>query len=311
MLIEGNNISIDRTNPDAPVISATAGGSVGPTIDLPKNDAPGVPALNNVRLFGRFVAGRMLPAFVGPSGLDSSIQPFIARNKIAWANPTGNGTTISTMGITLSATGTATGANVATTNIHTAMRRIEYAVATAAATAVAGFRSAALQFFIGGPGVPFGGFMFITRFGPSRGVAANATRRMFMGMSSITGAPTDVNPSTAMTNCIGVCCDAGDTNWHFVHRAGTAAASKVDTGFSKLTNDNSTMYELVIFTPPSSTEVYMSFTNLATGAVVEYSSSSNMPAANQLLAPSGYASVGGVSSVIGISLASMYIETDY
>lgn len=56
---------------------------------------------------------------------------------VAWSRPQGNGTVISTMGLTLTATGTATAANVAVTNIHTMMRRLDYLVTTAAATAVA------------------------------------------------------------------------------------------------------------------------------------------------------------------------------
>jgi len=253
----------------------------------------------------------VLPAYVGPSGLDSALQPLVARNKIAWANPVGNANTLQVMGITLAATGTATAANVATTNIHTAMRRLEYAVTTAATGAVAGFRTTTLQYHRGAAATPYGGFFAVCRFGRSRGAAANGTLRGWCGFGSITSAPTDVDPSTTRTNAIGVCCDAADTNWHIVHRAGTATATKVDTGIPKVVADTSEMYELAAFTSPQDPDVHIVFTRLSDGVSFAVDTSANIPAETQLLAFSGYHSVGGTSSVIGISLASLYIETDY
>lgn len=279
-------------------------------LDLVNNAAPGSPATDTVRVFGKKIAGRMVPAFVGPSGLMTSIQPMLAMNKVAWANPNGNSTTLGVMGIALSATGTATAANVATTNIHTAQRRLEYAVTTAAATAVAGWRDTAAKYFMGT--APLGGFFFVCRFGPSRGNAANSTKRMFVGFSSLTGAPTDVQPSSTETNAIGIGCDSGDANFQFIHRNGSAAATKIDLGtpFAKATSDNSTAYELAMFCPPGGTTVQWMVTNLGTGDVVTGTASTNLPASSTLLAPRGWISVGGTSSVIGISLIGLYIETD-
>lgn len=279
-------------------------------LDLTDNAAPGTPAADTVRVFGRKIAGRMLPVFMGPSGLDSALQPMLARNKVAWANAVGNSTTLSVMGIALSATGTATSATVAVTNVHTAQRRLEYAVTTAAASAVAGWRDTGAKYFRGT--APLGGFFFVCRFGPSRGSAANATKRMFVGLSSLTAAPTDVDPSTNVTNALGVGCDAADSNFHFIHRTGTGTATKVDlgSGFAKATADNTTAYELAMFCAPGGTSVFWAVTNLDTGEVVQGEASTTLPASTTLLAPRGYMSVGGTSSVIGISLVSLYIETD-
>lgn len=279
-------------------------------LDLVNNAAPGSPATDTVRVFGKKVGGRMLPAFIGPSGLMTSIQPMLAMNKVAWASPNGNSTTISQVGIALSATGTATAANVATTNVHTAQRRLEYAVTTAAATAVAGFRSAAAQFFRGT--APLGGFFYVCRFGPSRGAAANATKRMFVGLSSLTAAPTDVEPSTTETNAIGVGCDAANANLQIIHRTGSGAATKIDLGssFAKSASDNTQAFELCLFCAPGGSSVTYAVTNMATGDVATGTISTSLPASTTLLAPRGWISVGGTSSVIGISLIGLYIETD-
>lgn len=273
---------------------------------------PAVPSASRVGLFGRAVAGRVLPAFIGPSGLDSAIQSLIARNKVSWATANGNSTTLSANGIALTATGTATAANVATTNLHTMLKRLEYAVTVAATTAVAGWRSSVAQFKVGATGSKLGGFFYVVRFGPSRGVAADSTRRFFVGLSSLTGAPTDVNPSTTETNAIGVGCDSTDTNWQIIHRTASGAATKIDTGIPKTAADNTEAYELALFSAPNqSTAVGYMFTDLTDDVVASGTITTNLPASSTLLAPRGWSSVGGTNSVIGISLASLYLETDY
>lgn len=277
---------------------------------------PGVlPEPNNVKLFIRNLATRLLPAFVGPSGLDSALQPLLARNKIAWFNPPGNATTVQTIGMAApTATGVATAASVGTGNIHLAMRRLEYAVTTAATTAVAGLRVAAAQYHIGASSTPFGGFTVVLRFGPSRGVAADATRRFFGGMTSNTGAPTDVDPTagTVWANMIAVVADAADVNYHIAHRTGTGAVTKVNTGIPKAAADATEMYELALFTAPTGTTVVgYQFSRLSDGLSFSGVITSNLPAATQLLTWQIWTSVGGTSSVVGTAAASAYLETDF
>ena len=275
---------------------------------------PTTAAAGGVVMGARTIGNKILPAFVGPSGLDSALQPFIARNKIGLFIPPGNATTAQTLGMNVTGTGTATAANVATTNIHTAMRRLEYAVTTAATTAVVGLRSGVLQYWIGGSGSQLGGFHFVSRFGPSRGSASNVTRRFFAGFTSNTGAPTDVNVSTtaAWANLIGVGCDSTDANWQVMHRNGTAATTKIDTGIPKSYTDATEMFDIAIFAPPNGGgPVGILFTRLSDGATFSTNITTNLPAATQLLNWQLFSSVGGTSSVMGISVASVYIETDF
>jgi hypothetical protein len=279
---------------------------------LTAHEPGNVPIAGSLKLFGRSIAGRLLPACVGPSGLDSALQPLLARNKVGWLNYPGNATTVQSLGLVASVTGTATAVNVATTNIHTVMRRLEYAVTTASTSAVAGIRAAPLQQHIGSPDTPYGGFTWIARFGPSRGAASNATRRFWAGMTSITAAPTDVNPSTWAANGIGVGADAGDTNWQIMHRTGTGTMTKVDTGIPKAYADTSEMFELAIFTAPTGTPtVTVQLTRLSDGLNFIHTITTNLPAATQLLTWQIWTSVGGTSSVVGVAISSVYIETDY
>lgn len=278
-------------------------------IGLPLVVTPTMPAADTVALFGRKVAGRMLPAYIGPSGLDSVVQSYLARNKIGWIQPNGNATTISSVGLVATATGTATTANVATTNQHTWMRRLDYLVTTAATTAVAGFRSSAAQFGRGNA-AGVGGFTMVCRFGPATGVATS-TNRCFVGMMNSTAAPTDVNPST-LVNMFGFGWDAADTNIQFFNNDASGTATKTDLGatFPRPTSDRANVYEVALFCAPNGSTIGYQFTNLSTGDTVSGSVTTDIPGTTTLLAPKGYMSVGGTSSVIGIALMSLYVESD-
>ncbi len=280
-------------------------------LDLPAETVT-APAANNVRLFGRKVGGRMMPAFKGPSGLDSSLQPHIARNKIALWSPAGNSTTVPQIGMASSSAGTATSANVATTNVHTAMRRLDYLVTTAATTAVAALLSAATaanHFFRGT--APLGGFHIVLRFGGATGMAT-ATHRFFAGMTSGTTAVSDSEPNSR-SGIIGVGYGSADSNWKLMHKTASGAATEIDLGasFPRQTADRSKMYELVLFCVSGGTSVFYEFTDLGTGAVASGEITTNLPASTTLLKWMIAASVGGTSSLIGISVASAYSETDY
>lgn len=280
-------------------------------MDLPLIAAPAAPPADTARMFMREIANRAMIAYTGPSGLDTSLQPHFGRNKNAIWSPAGNSTTITAIGAAaLTAVGTATAANVATTNRHTYQKRLEYLVTTAATTAVAGFRYAAAQWTVGGPSAGDGGFHMICRWGPATGVGTT-TNRAFVGMGP-TAAPTDVEPST-ITNMIGMGWDAADTNIQLMYR-GAGAVTKVDLGasFPVPTADRTKAYEIALFSPPGTTQsVGYEVTDLATGAVATGTITTNLPSTTTLLAPRGWMSVGGTSSVIGLALMSLYIETDY
>lgn len=278
----------------------------------PRVETPPVPDADHVALFARKNSARMLPGYIGPSGLSSSLQPFLGGNKVGFITVVGNGTTIHNIGLSLTTAGTATAVNVARTSFATLLRRMEWAITTAATSAIASFRSGSgAQYFLGRAADQLGGFHFVIRFGRGRGAAANATLRAFTGMTSILSAPTDANPSTQITNAIGVGCDAADTNYQIIHRNGSAAATMVDTGIAKSASDNAEMYELALFAPPGQDDkVHYRFTRLNDGVFFEGEINSNLPIYTTALAPMGFYSVGGTSSVIGYIASTIYIETD-
>jgi hypothetical protein len=279
-------------------------------LTLPLNAAPATPAADKLLLFGRKIGGRMLPAFIGPSGLDTTIQPHLARNKVLLAQGSGNSATPTYLSTALTAVGTATAKNWASTNLYTSMRGVDYLVTVAATTAVAGFRSAAAQFWFGNA-AGLGGFFYLCRWGPATGTSV-ANHRAFCGMRNVVTAPTDVNPSTYL-NMFGMGWDLGDTAIQFMQNAGSGTATRTSLGasFPVPTVNNTSVYELAMFCATNTTTVYYEVTNLTTGATATGSVNTNLPATTTAFSPMAYHSVGGTSSVVGLTLFSLYVETDY
>lgn len=276
---------------------------------LPSIATPSTPAADGINLFARKVGGRNMPAFVGPSGVDSSLQPYLARNKVSLWIASGNATTISVVGgPALTPSGTATAANVALTNLHTMMRRLEYLVTVAATNAIAGWRINAGQ-FARGNAAKLGGFHLVCRWGPATGVSV-ATTRAFVGIRASTSAPTDVNPST-LVSMIGMGWDAADTNIQLMHNDASGTATKIDTGIPRPTADRTSVYEIALFCAPNASNISYEVTDLVNDTVFSGVASTDLPANNILLTHLAYLSVGGTSSVIGMALMSLYLETDY
>lgn len=264
-------------------------------------------------MFGRSVAGRILPAIIGPSGLDTSLQPHLGRNRIAWMASPGNTNTLSSFGIIPANTGTLTAKNWASTNRYTKMRGIEYLITTAVANAVVGFRGSAVQYTVGSNAAGDGGFHFVCRWGPSTGVGV-VTNRAFLGMRNSTAAPTDVNPST-LTNICGMGWDDAETNIQFMFNDASGVATKIDLGtsFPVPTADRTEVYEIAMFSPPGTTQsVTYEITNLNTGAVATGTVTTDLPPTTTALNPYAYMSTGTATvNVIGMCLFGLFIETDY
>ena len=291
---------------------AVDAGIEGGQLRLPAIATPAAPAAGGVKLFGRSVGGRVMPAFVGPSGLDSSLQPHLGRNRVGIARPVGNNTAMHVQGMLVAAVGTATTAGVTTTNRHSRMARLEYLVTTASASAVVGFRANNLQWTLGASTAGDGGFHMIYRWAPATGVAT-ATHRAFAGMRGAVTAPTDVDPSS-LSNLCGMGYDAGDANLQFLHNDASGTASKIDLGaaFAKPTTDRTAVYEIALFAPPGVTQVLgYEVTDLVSGAVASGTVTTDLPGTSQLLAPYSYVSVGGTSSVIGMAVMGLTIESDF
>lgn len=307
MVVDVSDTAMDASGTNKKITKSNA--SVTLLTEIPES-SPSTPAANTLTVFNRDVGGRQMLAMVGPSGLDSALQPTLARNAVCFVFPYGNATTLSSNRMTLTATGTATAASVAVTNLHTMMKRLDYLVTAPTTSAVAGWRYNQACFALGND-AKIGGFHYVCRWGPATGVSTS-TNRAFVGMRGSTSAPTDVQPSS-LTNIVGMAWDAADSNIQIMHNDGSGTATKVDLGgsFPVPTTDRAHVYEIVLFSAPNSGVVSYQVTDLVTDATTSGTISTDLPSGSTLLTPLGYMSVGGTSSVIGAALMGLYIETDY
>lgn len=271
---------------------------------------PSAPDEDTIKIYNSSVGGRPLLSIKPEVGSLYNLQPFLGRRRVQRVTANGDGTTVTSDGTTLGTVGTATTAATATTNLHTASKRVELAVTVASTSAVAGFRTAALQHFMGTS--TFGGYYLVITYGPSRGVTT-ATHRSFAGMWGSGSAPTDVDPST-LTDMVGFGYDDDDVNIQFMHNNASGTATKVNLGasFPKPSADTTKVYEGIIYCPAGGPDIYYQFTDLTTGVSTAVGSvASEIPASTTLVRPVVYNSVGGTNSVIGVSLMNLYLESSY
>lgn len=262
---------------------------------------PSVPTTGST-LFSR-TAARTLPAFIGPAGVDSSLQPHIGANKAAWFQCTGNATTVVTPGITLTAIGTATAANWANTNLLTNSRRLSY-ISAATAGSAGGWREAVLKYSMGSTG--WGGFHIMARVGF---LTLPAGYRQFIGLYSSTAVIGNVDPSTLLNMC-GLGKDTADTNLQFMHNDGTGTANKIDTGLALAVND---VIDFRMFSASGSGKIFFSLQKLNGGGALINSDtgvSTDVPSATTGLAIHNWCNNGATASAIDPHWMNYYIETD-
>lgn len=276
---------------------------------------PGAAPAGRMRLYSKAIAGRMLPRFVGPAGMESYIQPFLARNKIGYWCPPGNATTApGVLGYTAhTAAGTATARNVATTNLFSRMRRLGY-VSAATAGSLAGARVPVAQVTLA-DGAGAGGFFKVVRWGISDAVLQTVART-FVGVSSSVAAPTNVNPAT-LTNSIGMGHAEGASTMSLYY-GGSTAQAPIDLGANFPANTTNTdAYELALFAPPSSTGLSWEVTRLntghvAAGTIANTNPGVTLPTSTTLLTYlQAWRSNNTAAAAVGLDIMSDYIETDY
>ncbi len=270
---------------------------------------PAAPSAGNVILMARTAAGRARLAQRGPSGALKPVQESLAFTRVFDQMAVPNTATYTFTGHPqVTSVGTASSVAVATTNRNTQEPKVEHLVTTPSTSAVAGFRTSSSQNqYFRGANANQGGFYMVCRWGPATGVTIS-THRCFVGL--IPGfTPTDVEPSTLVNMC-GMGWDAADANIQFMHNDGSGTATKIDTGIAVPTVDRTSLYDIEIFCAPNGGEVFFRLVDIVNGTVFSASATTNLPVNTTLMAPHGWMSVGGTSSVIGIAMARVRIETD-
>ncbi|MCB1339332.1 MAG: DUF2793 domain-containing protein, partial [Maritimibacter sp.] len=257
-------------------------------------------------LYARARAGAGWLDVQRPSGRFFPLQPHFGVNRIATWAPSSS-TTVNSTGMPRAAVGTVSTPGLATTNLSTSMRRWRL---TSAATAdsVADERANGWVCWRGNA-EGLGGFTYVNRFSLA---TLQSTGMGFFGLYGATGALATTLALSAVVNCIGIGFQRGThTNWQLVQNDGSGAPTLTGLGGSFPVNSTTNVMTLTLVAAPNGSDVGVRIVEEVSGAVVEFTIDTDIPAATQLLSPRNYMNNGGTAAAVAFDCSGVYVETDY
>ncbi|HUO50790.1 MAG TPA: hypothetical protein VMU25_04480 [Candidatus Paceibacterota bacterium] len=278
-------------------------------IELATTSDPTTPPAGQLDIYAKDIAGRILPKWIGPSGVDTPIQANLGFNRVAILMPAG-GTTCSTavggFGTTfVTNSGTCANPAPATTNFKSATVRTTFSTGTTAGT-VAYSRPGRLQVWRGNA-AGLGGFFFTIRFGLNTLASGN---RAFVGLTDTAGNPTNVDPTTSTTpGKIGMAINTTTGNWQFVTNITGTAPTVTDLGTSFPVNTTD-LFELILFSQQNGSAINYRITDLSTGAQTNGSVSANIPSNTTFLAPLFWITNNATAAAAIMDFGGWYLESD-
>jgi hypothetical protein len=280
-------------------------------IQLLAQSDPATPAASNLRIYAKDIAGRIMPKWVGPAGVDTPFQANLGFNRVAMITPAGGGTCASAVGgfsSQFTLTGTAAvcaNPTPASTNLFTSVRRTTIGTGATAGN-ISYLRQNTLQVWRGNA-AGLGGFFFTTRFGTSTLQTGN---RAFVGLADSIANPTNVDPTTSTTpGKVGMAINASTGNWKVVNNVTGTAPTSTDLGANFPVNTTS-LYELIIFSAPNGSAINYRVTNLSTGSQTSGSWSTNIPTNTTFLAPLQWITNNATAASAVMDFAGWYLESD-
>lgn len=292
------------------VDSGGGGGAVGDTITLPADPvtlAP--PAAGNVTLFGTDVGGRVMPAFMGADGMARRLQPALGGSHIAWIQASyGSSGGHINFGSQWRYFGGAIGYSPSslTFSEHKGASMPYVTFNIGAVSGLQGYKALSRR--------PQYGFFAHFRFGGFDDFTGSNNMRAFWGFSGRAPStdPADTDPSTTLTDAIGIGKNQADANWQVMTRIGSGAAVKVDTGIPVADQRVYNVYlyamgGVVGWKLTREADPYLSLAYAEASGVI----STGMPADTVTLYPIGYYSKGGASGDPDTKLFSLFVESGW
>lgn len=266
---------------------------------------PSTPAAGLMRYYSKSIAGRLMPKFMGPSGLDSALQPALFSNGIQVYLP-GTTTAVNVIGgPALTAVGTISHPGLAVTNLVTQTSRW---ITTSAATANSASEARiAVARVWRGNAAGLGGFFHRSRFSIE---STTPLQRAFIGFTGVTTAIATTQVISALTTCIGIGFDSSETTLYIYHNDAAGTATKINLGANFPSNSVSTMFDLTLFCPPNESFINYEVKNLNTGAVATGTITTDLPLNTTFLAYHAYMNNGGTAAAVILGQARIYTETD-
>jgi hypothetical protein len=285
--------------------------ATGPTVFDEALLLPGVlsepanPASDTLWLYSKNISGRMMPKWKGPSGLDTSVQPFLGQNTVMMMLPQVT-TTITLWGMTNTSVGTVATPTLTAGSLSTSMRRWRWTSAATANAASEGRTAAGLVWR--GDAAGLGGWFYSCRWGIA---STTANQQAAVGLWAATGATATTTVPSNLVNCIFAGWDSADTNLQIMHNDATGTCTKIDLGVNFPANETLAVYEFMMFAPPNGSSVFYRVIRLDTGDVAEGEITTNLPTSTTFLTRHEYMNNGGTAAAVILEVCRIYIETDY
>ncbi len=268
--------------------------------------APDPPPPGKLAVYARDRAGAGWLDVQRPSGRFFPLQPHFGVNRIATWAPS-SGSTVNTNGMPRTAVGTVATPTLATTNLSTSMRRWRVTSA-ATADAVAEERSAGWVCWRGNAD-GLGGWSYVNRLSMT---TLQATGMGFFGLYGSTAALATTLTLAAAVNCIGIGFQRGThTNWQLVHNDSSGSPTLTDLGGSFPVASTTNVLSLYIAAAPNGADIGVRVVEEVSGAAVEFTVTTDMPAATQLLSPRNYMNTGTTAAAVAYDCSGVYVETDF
>jgi hypothetical protein len=268
--------------------------------------APDPPPEGKLAVYARDRAGAGWLDVQRPSGRFFPLQPHFGVNRIATWAPSSS-TTVNTNGMPRTAVGTVATPTLTTIGLADSMRRWRVTSA-ATANAAAEERSAGWVCWRGNAD-GLGGWNYVNRLSLN---ALQATGMGFFGLyGSISALATTLTLATVL-NCIGIGFQRGThTNWQLVHNDGAGVPTLIDLGASFPVASMTNVLTLYIAAAPNGSDIGVRVVEEVSGAAVEFTVTSDMPAATQLLSPRNYMNNGATAAAVAYDCSGVYVETDF
>jgi hypothetical protein len=265
------------------------------------NTTDPTPPSGGIIVYSKEIAGRSLPKFMPPSGLDSVLQNAIFQNRMSIAAP-GLTTALSYFGMgAMTAVGTLSHPVLAAGSLRTITSRGSL-LSSAAAGSASELRYASLQCSGGS------GFYAVFRFGTASAVA---TQRLAVGLWAATGATTVTIEPNTLINGIWIGNDAADANFQIMHNDGVGTATNIDLGADFVKNQAEGIYELTLFCKPADTTIYYRAKRLDAAGEASGSITTDIPAVGTFMCPHYYLNNGGTAAAVTLDFYRYYLECDY
>jgi hypothetical protein len=283
---------------------------------------PSAPASNHMGWYAfQFMSGGLVrPKWIGPAGVDQTVQAALYVNGIQRFKPASatTGTGINSEGVAWTSNGTVTHPTPATTApaISNQMRRTRYANVVTTTNQQLGPRmnTVAEMAYWRGNAAGLGGFYFFTRFIVELYPAS--TVRIFAGLTGAGATSSVCISDTVVNDTCGLWHDttdpsSGANSFNLVTR-NTATTTKTSIALSNaIAAGNS--YDFHMYCPPNGSTIYYRLVDLVNNVVYTGNSTTTLPTATTFMTPqvqmsNGTANITVTTSAIGV--ASIYVESD-